>query len=311
MKIIAKTGKENIAMVYIAETEDGKLIEFVESVQPPIPREKKWVLTLSTLYGCPVGCRFCDAGNYYEGKLSKNDIRSQIDYLIASRFPDREVPVPKFKIQFARMGEPSFNHNVLNVLQELPELYHAPGLIPSLSTIAPNGSDRFFERLLEIKQKIYKERFQLQFSIHTTDIKKRDWLIPTKKWDFEKIAEYGETFYREGDRKITLNFALADGILVDPDVLLRHFNPDKFLIKITPVNPTYQASENKISSYILPDEEDYEIIKALREVGYEVILSIGELAENHIGSNCGQHVTNYLKEKDKIKGGYTYPVQIV
>jgi len=311
MKIIAKTGDENIAMVYIAETEDGKLIEFVESVQPPIPREKKWVLTLSTLYGCPVGCRFCDAGNYYEGKLSLNDIMYQIDYLIASRFPHREVPVHKFKIQFARMGEPSFNQNVLDVLQELPELYHAPGLIPSLSTIAPNGSDRFFERLLEIKQKIYKERFQLQFSIHTTDIKKRDWLIPVKKWDFEKIAEYGKAFYKRGDRKITLNFALADGIPVDPGVLLRHFNPDKFLIKITPVNPTYQASKNKISSYILPDEEDYEIINALREVGYEVILSIGELAENHIGSNCGQHVTNYLKEKDKIKGGYTYPVQIV
>lgn len=311
MKIIAKTGDENIAMVYIAETEDGKLIEFVESVQPPIPREKKWVLTLSTLYGCPVGCRFCDAGNYYEGKLSLNDIMYQIDYLIVSRFPHREVPVHKFKIQFARMGEPSFNQNVLDVLQELPELYHAPGLIPSLSTIAPNGSDRFFERLLEIKQKIYKERFQLQFSIHTTDIKKRAWLIPVKKWDFEKIAEYGKAFYKKGDRKITLNFALADGIPVDPDVLLRHFSPAKFLIKITPVNPTYQASKNKISSYILPDEEDYEIINALREVGYEVILSIGELAENHIGSNCGQHVTNYLKEKNKIKGGYTYPVQIV
>ncbi|MCK4404115.1 MAG: radical SAM protein, partial [candidate division Zixibacteria bacterium] len=127
----------------------------------------------------------------------------------------------------------------------------------------------------------------------------------------EKIAEYGKAFYKKGDRKITLNFALADGIPVDPGVLLRYFNPDKFLIKITPVNPTYQASKNKISSYILPDEEDYEIINALREVGYEVILSIGELAENHIGSNCGQHVTNYLKEKDKIKGGYTYPVQIV
>ena len=311
MKIIAKIGEENIAMVYIAETEDGKLIEFVESVQPPIPREKKWVLTLSTLYGCPVGCRFCDAGNYYEGKLSLNDIMSQIDYLIASRFPHREVPVHKFKIQFARMGEPSFNPNVLDVLQKLPESYHAPGLLPSLSTIAPTGTDRFFKKLLEIKRKFYKERFQLQFSIHTTDIKKRDWLIPVKKWDFEKIAEYGKVFYKRGDRKITLNFALADGIPVDPDVLLRHFNPAKFLIKITPVNPTHQARENKISSHILPHKENYEIINALGKVGYEVILSIGELAENHIGSNCGQHVTNYLKEGEKIEGGYTYLPQIV
>lgn len=306
MKIIAKIGKEDIAMVYIAEMDNGKLIEFAESVQPPLPREKKWVLTLSTLYGCPVGCRFCDAGSHYQGELSKKDIIAQIDYLIKNRFPDRKVPVQKFKIQFARMGEPAFNKNVLDVLQELPRLYDAPGLLPSLSTIAPRGTDRFFERLLEIKNEIYKERFQLQFSIHTTNIEKRDWLIPVKKWDFKTIAKYGEAFYRKDERKITLNFAITNGIPVDPDVLLQHFTPDKFLIKITPVNPTFQASKNRMLSNIITYEEDYEIINTLRDADYEVILSIGELAENHIGSNCGQHVTNYLRERDKIKGAYTY-----
>ncbi|MCK4357593.1 MAG: radical SAM protein [Candidatus Cloacimonetes bacterium] len=311
MKIIAKTGNEDIAMVYIAEMENGKLIEFVESVQPPIPREKKWVLIVSTLYGCPVGCRFCDAGEYYHGKFSKNEIISQIDYLILNRFPDRKVPVQKFKIQFARMGEPAFNQNILDVLEELPKLYDAPGLLPTISTIAPKGTDRFFERLLVIKEKIYKKRFQLQFSIHTTDSKLRDWLIPVEKWDMEKISRYGELFYRKGERKITLNFALAEGMPVNPDVLLQHFTPNKFLIKITPVNPTYQANKNKISSHILPDREKYKIIDALRKVGYEVILSIGELEENFIGSNCGQYITNYLREKEIIKGGYTYPLQEV
>ena len=311
MKIIAKTGKENIAMVYIAEMDNGKHIEFVESVQPPIPREKKWVLIVSTLYGCPVSCRFCDAGENYKGKLSKNEILSQIDYMIEKRFPNRKVPVEKFKIQFARMGEPAFNQNVLNILEELPGAYDAPGLLPSLSTIAPEGTDRFFERLLEIKEKVYKGRFQLQFSIHTTDLKLRDWLIPQEKWGFGKIAEYGEAFYQNNERKITLNFALAEGMPVNPDVLLRHFTPDKFIIKITPVNPTFRACKNEISSHILPDKEKYEIIEALREAGYEVILSIGELEENHIGSNCGQHIQNYLKEKEIIESGYTYRLEKV
>jgi len=309
MRIIAKTGKENIAMVYIAEMGNGKLIEFVESVQPPIPREKKWVLIVSTLYGCPVGCRFCDAGEYYKGKLSQNEMISQIDYMIERRFPDNKVQVEKFKIQFARMGDPAFNQSVLDVLEELPDRYDAPGLLPTLSTIAPKGTDKFFERLAEIKEKNYKERFQLQFSIHTTDRELRDWLIPVEKWDFEKISEYGMSFYREGERKITLNFALADGMPVNPDILLKYFDPNLFFIKITPVNPTYRASNNKIYSHILPDKEKYEIIEALRESGYEVILSIGELAENHIGSNCGQYITNYLKENGNIEGGYTYPLQ--
>lgn len=318
MNILAKAGREDIAIIYIAEMGpkdcggNGRIVEFVESVQPPIPRNEKWVLIISTLYGCPVGCAFCDAGNSYRGKLSKDDMLSQIDFLIMNRFGERKVPVEKFKIQFARMGEPALNENVLDVLSELPDLYDAPGLMPSVSTIAPKRTDGFFERLLEIKRDIYKGRFQLQFSIHTTDSEKRDKLIPVKKWDFEKIADYGKRFYTDDGRKITLNFALAEGMPVDPDILLDHFSPDKFIIKITPINPTFSAKKNKIASHILPDEEDYEIIDQLKAAGYEVILSIGEILENDIGSNCGQHVMNYLKEKEKnnevVTGGYTYPL---
>ena len=309
MLVVAKAGNEELASVYVAEMENGRLVEFVESVQPPIPREKKWVLIVSTLYGCPVGCRFCDAGGHYQGNLSKDEIMSQIDYLIRRRFPDGYVPIRKFKIQFARMGDPALNQSVLHVLQELPRSYDAPGLMPTLSTVAPAKTEPFFERLTEIKNELYRERFQLQFSVHTTDKRKRNWLIPVEKWDLDEISRFGESFYRDGERKVTLNFALGEGMPVDPKVLLGHFDPDKFLIKITPINPTYRANENRISSHILPEKEKYEIVDALKEAGYEVILSIGELEENDIGSNCGQYVTNYLKQKKGAVAGYTYPLQ--
>jgi len=309
MRVVARAGNDDVATVYVAEMENGRLIEFVESVQPPIPREKKWVLIVSTLYGCPVGCRFCDAGGYYQGKLSRDEMISQIDYLIKRRFPDGGVPVGKFKIQFARMRDPALNQSVLEVLEELPFLYDAPGLMPTLSTAAPEKTEPFFDRLAKIKNELYRERFQLQFSIHTTDRRKRDWLIPVEKWDLEEISEYGESFYRDGERKVTLNFALGDGMPVDPAVLLCHFNPDKFLIKITPVNPTYRANENGISSHIIPEKAKYQVIDALKAAGYEVILSIGELEENDIGSNCGQYVTNYLKQRKELAAGYTYPLK--
>jgi len=309
MRIIAKTGKENIATVYIADMGKGRLIEFVESQTPQIPRTEKWVLSISTLYGCPVGCRFCDAGSHYQGKLSREEIISQIDYLITNRYADGIVPTKKFKIQFSRMGEPAFNYNVLDIIGELPKLYSARGLMPSLSTVAPVGSERFFGKLREIKEDVYKGRFQLQFSIHTTDTDKRDWLIPVKKWDFAEIAEYGDTFYKEGDRKITLNFALGNDMPVDVQVLLDYFSPEKYFIKMTPVNPTYQASRNEISSHIQPYKKNYEVVDMLRDSGYEVMISIGEVEENYIGSNCGQHITNYLNEKGRVKGGYTYALQ--
>lgn len=308
MKIIGKAGREDIAIVYIAEMKNGFHTEFVESVQPPIPRNEKWVLIVSTLYGCPVHCKICDAGGSYKGRLSAEEIIEQIDFLVKNRFPNRVIPVNKFKIQFARIGEPAFNNNVLEVLKRLPSLYEAPGIIVCVSTIAPAGTERFFEDMLQIKRKYYNGRFQLQFSIHTTDDRLRNWIMPAKKWNFKQIAQYGEAFYQEGDRKISLNFALAENLPVDADTLLKYFSTEKFIIKITPVNPTLSALENNIKSYIKTENENYEIIESLKCAGYEVILSIGELEENRIGSNCGQYITHYLNSRKNIAQGYTYPV---
>jgi 23S rRNA (adenine2503-C2)-methyltransferase len=311
MKIQAKAGRDDIATVYIAETEEGKQIEFVESVQPPLTREEKWVLIVSSLFGCPVKCRFCDAGGSYQGILSKEQIFSQIDYMVKKHYPDRKIPCEKFKIQFARMGEPLLNPNIPNVLEELPKVYDAPGLLPSLSTVAPMGCDKAFQQILEIKKKLYNNSFQMQFSIHTTDLEKRNWLIPIKKWSFEQISEYGEVFYAKGDKKISLNFALAENMPVDPKVLMRYFSPDKYIIKITPVNPTFNAINNKITSLIVPDRLKYEVIDNLAGSGYEVILSIGELEENLIGSNCGQYLTKYNEVSNNIENSYTYELEKV
>jgi 23S rRNA (adenine2503-C2)-methyltransferase len=311
MKVVASTGREDVAVVYILELNSGRLVECVESVQPPVPCEQKWVLLVSTLFGCPIGCNMCDAGGYYQGKPTKEEIFEQIDFLVRRRFPDGNVTSRQFKIQFARMGEPSLNLAVLDVLDELPSHYQAPGLMPSVSTVAPIGTHYFFERLLEIKQRRYSgEYFQLQFSIHTTNPILRDQIIPVKKWSFAEMAEYGERFYAPGDRKLTLNFALAQGMPVEPDVLLRHFNPNKFLIKITPLNPTYRAAENQLSSYIDPCQppEGYQVVDALRAAGYEVIISIGEVEENLIGSNCGQYLHAHLAADEPVKDGYTYRV---
>lgn len=315
MKVIAKAGCDEIATVYIGETEDGGRVEFVESVQPPTPREKKWVLIVSNMFGCPVGCRFCDAGGNYHGKLSADEILSQIDYLVKSRYPDGSVPAEKFKIQFARMGEPVLNPAVLEVLRELPLRYNAPGLIPSLSTVAPAGCEKFFRELLDIKNEYYPEDFQFQFSVHTTDLKLKRWLIPVKTWDFKDMAQFGEEFRTGNKRKITLNFALARNMPLDPEALLKYFSPDTFLVKITPVNPTFKAAENSISSSVSAEAYTKDeichlpVMDSLVNAGYDVILSVGEAEENRIGSNCGQYVERLGKGISPAEKCYTYNVR--
>lgn len=315
MKVIARTGNPEIATVYLAELRPSKYVEFVESVQPPIPRIKKWVLIVSTLFGCPIKCQICDAGGYYRGKLSKTEIFEQIDFLITRSFPDRQVLTEKFKIQFARMGEPSLNPAVLEVLKEFSRRYQAPGIIPSLSTVAPDtkGSDSFFSELIGVKHTHYSNgNFQLQFSIHTTDPVLRDQIIPVKKWSFEKIASYGQQFYQSGDRKITLNFALSEDFPLMSEILVDYFNPEIFLIKLTPVNPTIQVKKNKINHSIQGERqaENLPLVRVLRKQGYEVIVSIGEHEENKIGSNCGQFVKRFLDNNIPIQEeSYSYQIE--
>ena len=295
MIVEKEIGKDDLAKVYIAKTKSG-MIEFAESVQPPLARDDKWVIIISCLVGCPVQCLMCDAGRSYSGKLSKEEIFEQIDYLVNKRFPSGSIKTKQFKIQFTRMGEPAYNPEVLEALEELPERYNVEGLLmPSVSTIGPSICGDFFEKLTEIKSRLYPDgNFQMQFSIHTTDIGKRDVLIPAPKMTFEEIARFGEKFFEKGDRKVTLNFVVMDEYPIDPEVIKSHFDSSIFVIKLTPLNPTGNAKINSLKSGINPHDDNaaYSLINELGELGYDTILSIGELEENEIGSNCGQYVTS-------------------
>ena len=311
MQVIAAAGRDDLARVYIARDEAGRYIEFVESLQPPWPREKKWVLIVSCLYGCPFACRICDAGGSYRGPLSREEIEFQIDYLVDRRYPDRVVPCEKFKIQFARMGDPALNPAVLDAIAALPSRLQARGLLLSLSTVAPAGCEEFFTRLLEVKESFRAGVFQFQFSLHTSDEKRRRELIPAPTWSFVAMAAYGRRFFKSGDRKITLNFALAAGYPLQADQLLDHFDPDHFLLKITPVNPTLRARESGLRSRLDPSAHDEAIVDGLRRAGYEVLVSLGEFEENAIGSNCGQFVRSFLNSKKESRPdqSYSYPLE--
>jgi 23S rRNA (adenine2503-C2)-methyltransferase len=318
MRIISEYGGEDIARVYVAQMREYAggnskrfMVEFVESVQPPIPREEKWVLIVSSMFGCPIRCRMCDAGGEYAGRLNVDEILAQIDHMVRLRYPNGRVPTEKFKIQFARMGEPSLNPAVLDAMDRLPQLYDAPGLQASMSTVAPGTKParEFFEKLIAVKERHYAHgRFQLQFSIHTTDMKKRDELIPTKKWSLDEIAAYGARFTRpdDGDKKVTLNFAPAVGYPIDAGLLREHFDPSTFMIKLTPLNPTVRGHEESLRSAIDPHDRTTSdwIVESLRREGFDVVLSIGELEENRIGSNCGQFIQRALNSKERPSESY-------
>ncbi len=300
LEIVDRRGREEVATVRVARLSDGTLLECVDSLQPPIPRDEKWVLIVSTLKGCPVSCPICDAGGSYAGRLTSEEILAQVDCMIRERFPDRRVPVRKLKVQFARMGDPAMNPEVLEVLEELPGRYDAPGLMPCISTIAPAGCDGFMERLTDIKRRLYPGgRFQMQLSLHTTCEKRRRELVPAATWSFRRMACWGRGFREPGDRKITLNFAPARGFPLEPDALAEYFTPADYMVKLTPVNPTAGALASGITGTIDPDRpaKAEAIAQGFASAGFDTLVSIGELEENRIGSNCGMYVTAAKSER--------------
>ncbi len=303
MKIISSNGKEDLAIVHIAQSSTGNMVEFVESLHLQKPRSEKWILTISTLYGCPVSCTMCDAGSYYMGRMSKEAMFWQLDYMISRRYPAGKIPVKKLKVHFTRMGEPAFNMSVLDVMNEFAWYFEAPGFMPSISSIAPKGSEGFFDELLNLKnEKFSGGKFQLQFSIHTTDEAKRDELIPVKKWSLCKIAEYGNSFFRRGDRKITLSFAPSEENPIDAKVIRSIFDPEKFLVKLTSLNSTQNALKNELTP-VMGHYQASEtssgmnsIASAFANEGFEVLLIPGNSEELIIGSTCGQNLIAHSGE---------------
>ena len=296
MKILSKNGRPELAQVYVAEMRNSPdyLVEFVDACDPNIgDRRKKWVIVVSSQFGCPVNCLMCDAGDYYRGNLTAEEMMEQVEQVVAGH-ANRPADCAKFKVQFARMGEPALNEEVFGALELLHKRF--PNVLPCIATIAPEGGREWFERLLALRDRF--NDFQLQFSLNTTDATLRDRLMPFPKLSWDWMAGYGERFLRPGQRKPVLNFALCPDWSVEAGVVKESFSPEVFAIKLTALNPTATGKKNRLTSHERYEQAKEEVCHKASEFeacGFEVIRSVGNFEENSIGSNCGQAIRSILR----------------
>ena len=82
-----------------------------ESVLYKYPDYKtRTVICCSTMSGCPVGCRFCGAGDYFVRNATADEIVEQVEHSLAQIDCD-PLDVGKLQIMFMSMGEPLLNKN--------------------------------------------------------------------------------------------------------------------------------------------------------------------------------------------------------
>jgi len=258
-----------------------------------LPLTEKWVITISTQYGCSMGCIFCDVPQVGPGKNATYlDLKNQ---LLTGVLLHPEIKTTKrLNIHFARMGEPTWNRNVIYAIKWAKKNLDPKYKIhPVVSTMMPRKNERlqvFINDFMEIKNGLLDGDAGLQLSINSTSDKERETMFNGNACTFSEIATIMKGIIPLG-RKITLNFAIAD-YKIDPNILLNYFDPNHYIIKLTPMHKTGRAVDSGIvtkgdyTKYYPYQEHEEALIKA----GYDVLVFIASKEEDLGLITCGNVV---------------------
>ena len=95
-------------------TADSAVVESVLYRYPTYA--ERTVICCSTQSGCPVGCRFCGAGDFFVRNLTAEEIASQPIHLldmVEDETGTKATDIASLQIMFMSMGEPMLNQSRL------------------------------------------------------------------------------------------------------------------------------------------------------------------------------------------------------
>lgn len=271
---------------------------------PLLPLTEKWVVTISTQYGCSMGCTFCDVPKVGPGKNATfYDMTGMILSVITQ--PGMPDHTKRLNIHFARMGEPTWNPAVLDcgkwIAEHLGDSYNPH---PVVSTMMPRHNEwlkTFIHTWMRLKNRVYKGNAGLQLSINSTNEDERRKMFSGNACTLEEIAEIMRGVIPVG-RKITLNFAVAD-YAVDCVKLARLFSPELYIVKLTPMHKTETAVANGIETegdYTEP--EPYQDLEArMQDAGFETLVFIASRDEDEGRITCGNAILSGTRPFDGVQ----------
>ena len=271
------------------QSSDSNVMKFVFSKENAVAEavlykyptyEERTVICCSTQSGCPVGCRFCGAGNYFVRSLSADEIVGQVDHLLASKNIDA-TKVKRFQIMVMSMGEPLLNFkNLEEAFEKLYEKYPNAKLL--ISSIGPKID---YEPVMKMAERI--PTVGLQFSVHESTDETRDKLIPFKgKLVLDDLSTIGEVFLARTGRKPFFNYCAHEhnSNLEDAKRIAAIFNPDVFEATISVVC-------EKDESIAAANERQRELastfMQHLMDLGYSTRM-FDPAGQDDIGGGCGQ-----------------------
>lgn len=248
------------------------------------------VICCSTQSGCPVGCRFCGAGDNFVRSLTAEEIVAQVEHLFKVEGIN-PAEVQKLQVMFMSMGEPMLNFGGLEgACRTLYAKYPNARLL-----ISTSGPAVDYYPLLQLAVEI--PTIGLQFSVHESTDEARDKLIPFKaKLQLEQIAEIGEGFFRATGRNPFFNYCAHEGNThgLDAVRLANLFDPNVWQATISVICERDEsvAAANARQKELADDFEE-----KLQDCGFQTRV-FNPAGQDDIGGGCGQlwFVQNWMKE---------------
>lgn len=285
-----------------------------------MPLSEKWVVTISTQYGCLSNCTFCDVPNVkYAGNATVEDMYMQLKNAI-SLFPKVKY-TERLNLHFARMGEPSYNDHVLTFAKTIynnkRQIQDDTGLSietihPVLTSMMPKKHKRLKDVMMDwadIKNNLYNGQCGLQWSINSTDEQQRNEMFNGMSLSLDEISEIGKCLPMPLSRKYCLNICLASSFIIDAKKLAHLFDVKKFMVKITPIHNNNACRENGIETIggyesFLPYKK---VEENLKEHGFDVLVFVPSIDEEDGLVTCGNLVLGGSKIRNneeiiKIEG---------
>jgi len=256
--------------------------------------EDRTVVCCSTQSGCPIGCRFCGAGDSFVRSLTTDEIVSQTEHLFADKNIDASK-VERMQIMFMSMGEPLLNLKELNpAIRKLNKLYPQTSLL--ISTSAPRVN---YQPVIDISKEINK--VGLQFSVHESTDKARNALIPFKaKLTLKEIATEGIRWAEEVGRRPFFNYCAHEknSTIADADRLVELFNPEIWEATISVICEREEtvAAANQRQRQLA---EDFQSL--LLERGFSTRM-FDPAGQDDVGGGCGQlwFVQSWMKNNPQL-----------
>lgn len=267
--------------------------------------EERTVICCSTQSGCPVGCRFCGAGDSFVRNLSGEEIVAQVQHLFKDRGIDAEK-VKRCQIMFMSMGEPLLNFGGLSeAIRKLHELYPRSALL--ISTSAPSVD---YSRIRELCVEV--PTTGLQFSVHESTDAARDALVPFKaKLTLEQIAEEGERWHSATGRQPFFNYCAHEKNTDDSDAarIYALFNPSVWQATISVI---CERDESVAAANVRQRELATGFMEKLGAYGYGT-RCFDPAGQDDIGGGCGQlwYVQEWMRNNPQLARpsvGRTIPI---